>query len=173
MKAVKEVNIKDQLVDIKPTYESYNWTLVSLAGLLGVLFIAILFYLIRKMRKSKKKVKVEINWEKLVDDIITVDSSPQEAESEMMMLLKSFLEANARLPFSSKSDNETINLINESNKFKKEQKEIIINFLTDSEKHRFSSTVSTDKDHVEKRKSELKNIVRNLNLAKGESDELR
>ena len=47
-----------------------------------------------------KNVELEINWEKLIDEIATNSTSAQEAESHMMMLLKSFLEANAKLPFS-------------------------------------------------------------------------
>ena len=91
----------------------------------------------------------------------------------MMMLLKSFLEANAKLPFSSKSDNETIELIHSTSKLKKEQRELVITFLTDAEIRRFSSEVNIEEGHIEKRKNELKYIVKNLSSSKGDLDELR
>ena len=66
MNTVKEVNIKDQLVDIKPTYETYNWPLVFTAGFLVLIFMTFLFFLVKKLWTSEKvkNVELEINWEK-------------------------------------------------------------------------------------------------------------
>ena len=112
-----------------------------------------LFFWSKNLTSEKvKNVELEINWEKLIDEIATNSTSAQEAESHMMMLLKSFLEAVAKLPFSSKSDNETIELIRSTSKLKKEQRELVITFLTDAEIRRFSSEVNMEEGYTEKEK---------------------
>ena len=175
MKSTKEVNIKDQLVDIKPTFETYNWPLVYGALLFGIFITILLFKLARKMRRATKndELEIEVNWEKLVDDVTLHSQSIEEAESQMMMLLKSFLETSSNLPFSSKSDSETIALISNSNVFQDLQKNMLITFINDSEIRRFSPDVTLGEGLIEKRKNELKNILRNITLVKGAPDELR
>ena len=49
----------------------------------------------------------------------------------------------------------------------------MITFLTDAEIRRFSSEVNMEEGYTEKRKNQLKYIVKNLGSIEGDIDELR
>ena len=137
----------DQLIDIKPIYSDYNYTLmVPLTGLLLFVFLYLLkkVFIIFKHRYQSEKTVI-INWPSLCDQALNDSNlTPKQLEFELIHIIKSMLEHKLSLKVTAKNDDELINYLLNSNKeevreLNPELKNSVQEFFRESSQVRFSS----------------------------------
>ena len=138
------VSQESELIDIKPIYRSYNYSLLifSLLILATILTFLVTFIFKKIKNRHQEKITEEYNWELILNNLSDKkEENPKLIESELIHLLKVFLEKEHQLKVISLFDKELLDRVKKSDKFVDVQKEHIENFIKSSESRRFAPDV--------------------------------
>ncbi len=149
-----------ELVDIKPIYRNYNYQIIiPLAVCTVLILIYITYKLIKKINNNRAHIEVPCDWSLLITEIGKDDNlSPKQVESELVRVMKLFLDEKFNKNFSSKSDRELLQSIEDEREFTGHQKNKLKNFIDGSTHFRFAD-VSMQVEISRQRVQALKDIV--------------
>lgn len=149
-----------ELVDIKPIYRSYNYQMIVPLSVCAVLVLIFLIYkLVKKIDKHRKNIEVPYDWNLLITEIgKDANLSPKQVESELVRVMKLFLDEKFNKNFSSKSDSELLQSIENEHGFTDNQKNKLKGFIDGSTHFRFAD-LSIQDEISRQRVQALKEII--------------